>query len=406
MPLPMDHADRVTHAPIPAAGAVDHEVISLLGDLVRIESVNPSLSPSGSGEAAIAAFVAAWAGRHGLGVEWFGPPRRPSLLITSFGAEAPAGPVLVLCGHLDTVGLGNLPDPLVPRIDGDRLVGRGAYDMKSGLAAALLACRTAAELAAAGDVTGGVVVAAVADEEFASDGVQAVTGRLVELGAAGAIVLEPTELAIGVAHKGFVWTQIDIEGVAAHGSRPHLGVDAIMQLGPVLVALGELDRRLAERPHPLLGAGNVHTSLVSGGTEESTIPAHCTLVVERRTLPGESVADVEADLEAVLDACRAADPRLVATATTTLAREPMETPIDAAVADVLADAVILASGRDPQLAGMSYWADSGFLSAAGIPSVVFGPAGDGAHADHEWVSISSTVTCAEALGATVRAFCR
>ena len=115
---------------------------------------------------------------------------------------------------------------------------------------------------------------------------------------------------------------------------------------------------------------------------------------------------MEADVEAALTRCRAADPRLIATATTTLAREPMETPIDSPVANVLADAVTLATGREPQLVGMSYWADSGFLSAAGIPSVVFGPAGDGAHADHEWVSISSTVTCAEALGATVRAFCR
>ncbi|WP_205528660.1 M20/M25/M40 family metallo-hydrolase [Desertimonas flava] len=395
----------MTEAPVPA-GAIDYEVISLLSDLVRIESVNPSLAPSGSGEAAIAGFVADWAHRHGLATEWFGPPQRPSLLVTSFRGEPPDGAVLVLCGHLDTVGLGDQPDPLVPRIDGDRLVGRGAYDMKAGLAAALLACRTAAQLAAADEITGAVIVAAVADEEFASDGVQVVSERLVELGAAGAIVLEPTELAIGVAHKGFVWTRIDIDGVAAHGSRPHLGVDAVMQMGPVLVALGDLDRQLAERGHPLLGPGNLHASLVSGGTEESTIPAHCSLVVERRTLPGETVADVEADVEAVLDACRAADPRLVVTASTTLAREPMETPIDAPVANVLADAVTLASGREPQLAGMSYWADSGFLSAAGIPSVVFGPAGDGAHADHEWVSIASTVTCAEALSATVRAFCR
>lgn len=403
--IPGGDADGVTETPAPVE-AIDHEVVGLLSHLVGIESVNPSLSADGSGEAAIAAFVAGWAQRHGLGVEWFGPPQRPSLLVSSFRGDPPPGPVLVLCGHLDTVGLGDQPDPLVARIDGDRLVARGAYDMKAGLAAALLACRTAARLAAAGEIAGSVVVAAVADEEFASDGVQVVSERLVELGAAGAIVLEPTELAIGVAHKGFVWTRIDIEGVAAHGSRPHLGVDAVMQLGPVLVALGEIDRQLADRHHPLLGPGNLHASIVSGGTEESTIPAHCTLVVERRTLPGESVADVEADIEAALDVCRAADPRLVVTATTTLAREPMETPIDSPVADVLSDAVTLASGREPQLVGMSYWADSGFLSAAGIPSVIFGPAGDGAHADHEWVSISSTVACAEALGATVRAFCR
>jgi acetylornithine deacetylase/succinyl-diaminopimelate desuccinylase-like protein len=113
-----------------------------------------------------------------------------------------------------------------------------------------------------------------------------------------------------VAHKGFVWAEVEVSGRAAHGSRPHLGVDAIVKTGPLLTALGELDAALGERTHPLLGRGSVHASLI---------------------------------------------------------------------------------------AGASYWADSAFIAAAGIPTVLFGPAGEGAHAAEEWVSISSTDAVARTL---------
>src|SRR4051794_30332958 len=138
--------------------------------------------------------------------------------------------------------------------------------MKGGLAAALVACREAARMGLAGDV----VVAAVADEEHASIGVQeAVAG----VSADAAIVTEPTELELVVAHKGFVWTEIEVEGRAAHGSRPHLGVDAIAKAGPVLTAIGALDAALGDREHPLLGRGSVHASQIEGGLEMSSYPA-------------------------------------------------------------------------------------------------------------------------------------
>ena len=194
-------------------------------------------------------------------------------------------------------------EPLTPRIDGDRLYGRGGYDMKAGVAAALVAARDAAARGLAGDV----VVAAVADEEHASLGVQE---AVAAVSADAAIVTEPTELELLVAHKGFVWSELAVTGRAAHGSRPHLGVDAIVKMGPVLTALGELDDALAAREHPLLGRGSLHASVIEGGVELSSIPAACTVGVERRTLPGESAADVEAELEALLERCRAADAAL------------------------------------------------------------------------------------------------
>ena len=197
--------------------------------------------------------------------------------------------------------------------------------MKAGVAAALVAARDAAGRGLAGDV----VVAAVADEEHASLGVQE---AVAAVGADAAIVTEPTELELLVAHKGFVWSEIAVTGRAAHGSRPHLGVDAIVKMGPVLTALGELDDALAAREHPLLGRGSVHASVIEGGVELSSIPAACTLGVERRTLPGETADGVDAELGALLDRCRAADPALEVEQRTLLVREPFEVDPEAEIA--------------------------------------------------------------------------
>lgn len=373
------------------------DVVDLLTALVRIDSSNPSLAAGAPGEARAAAYVADWARAAGLSVEMVEEtPGRPNVIVR--GGRADGGRTLLLCGHLDTVALSGMADPLEPRIEGDRLYARGAYDMKAGLAAALVACRDAA----AAGVAGEVVVAAVADEEYASAGVQQLLPRL---SADAAVVTEPTELTIATAHKGFVWTEIEVTGVAAHGSRPHLGVDAITRTGPILVALEELNRSLAERPHPALGPATLHASLISGGTEESTIPDRCVLTIERRTLPGESVEVVEAELAALLAACRAADPDLVVSSSTTLAREPLETDAHHAVVSTLRQATEEVLDRPAAVTAMSYWADSAFLSGKGIPTVLFGPDGDGAHADVEWVGIDGTIACTRALTAAALLFC-
>jgi acetylornithine deacetylase len=261
--------------------------------------------------------------------------------------------------------------------------------MKAGLAAALVACTEARELRLAGDV----VVAAVADEEHQSHGIQEVLRTTT---ADAAIVTEPTELDVVVAHKGFVWSELAVTGRAAHGSRPHLGVDAIVKTGPILTALGELDAALGAREHPLLGRGSVHASAIEGGGELSSYPARCVLVVERRTLPGD---DAERELEELLDRCRAADPELVVERRTLLVREPFEVDPQAEIVELVREAA--GSG----IAGASYWADSGFIAAAGIPTVLFGPAGEGAHAVEEWVDIPSTEHVARTLVEAARRFC-
>jgi acetylornithine deacetylase len=381
------------------AAARPADAAGLTAELIGIDSANPALVPGGAGEHAIASYIAAWAAGSGLAADVLDePPGRPSVVVR--GGRGHGGGRLLLCGHLDTVGHEGMTRPLEPRADGGRLYGRGGYDMKAGLAAALVACRDAV----ASGIDGQVIVAAVADEEHASAGVQAV---LRQVSADAAIVTEPTELEVAVAHKGFVWTEIQVNGRTAHGSRPHLGIDAIRLAGAVLAELDDLDRSLTAPPaHPLLGHGSVHASLISGGTGQSTIPGQCTLTIERRTLPGESAADIEHEVASLLARCARRDSRFRASSRTVLARDPFEVrAADPLVAGLLA-AAGQADGRPRQPVGLSYWADSAFLAAAGIPTALFGPVGDGAHADAEWVDIASIGTCAQVLTDVAGQFCQ
>jgi acetylornithine deacetylase len=220
-----------------------------------------------------------------------------------------------------------------------------------------------------------------------------------------AIVTEPTELELVVAHRGFVWSEIEVTGRAAHGSRPHLGIDAIVKAGPVLTAIGALDAALGARTHPLLGRGSVHASVISGGEELSSYPARCVVGLERRTLPGDTQATIEAELERLLAGCRAADPALAAEARTLLVRDPFEVPAEAQIVGHVREAATGVLGAPPAVIGASYWADAAFIVAAGIPTVMFGPAGEGAHASEEWVSLSSTEAVAEVLVAAAERVC-
>ncbi|MGI8780842.1 MAG: M20/M25/M40 family metallo-hydrolase, partial [Solirubrobacteraceae bacterium] len=203
----------------------------------------------------------------------------------------------------------------------------------------------------------------------------------------------------------FVWAEIEVSGRAAHGSRPHLGVDAIVKTGPVLTALGELDAALGARIHALLGRGSVHASVIEGGVELSSYPARCVLGLERRTLPGETGADVETELASLLDRCRSTDPELMAEQRTLLVREPFEVARDADIVEIVLASAAAALPVPPTIGGASYWADAAFIAAAGIPTVMFGPGGEGAHAAEEWVSIPDTVAVARTLTTVASRLC-
>ena len=372
------------------------EVSKLACDLVAIESVNPDLVARGSGEAVIAAFVGSWLRDHDLVVESVEPvPGRPSVVGVLRGKGG--GRSLMLNAHMDTVGEGGMRDAFKPRVETGRIYGRGAYDMKGSLAAIMVAAAEARRL----DLAGDLIVTAVADEEVASLGTSAVLERFT---ADAGIVTEPTELRLCVAHKGFVWLELEARGVAAHGSRPDLGVDAIAAVGPILSLVAELDGALRSGPrHPLLGTGSIHASLIEGGQEMSTYPSRCLLQLERRTVPGEDGDSVLAELQQVVAAARRRDPRLEASVRVTLERNPSEVRPDSDVGRAVGTSVADALGTAPEVAGVPYWMDMALLNEAGIPTVAFGPSGQGEHADVEWVDCASLKLCVNAyLNAAVR----
>ena len=361
--------------------------IALLRDLVAIDSVNPSLVTSGAGEREIAAFIGDWLRRQGFDVhvDEIAPGR---LNVVGVAEGEPGGPTRMLCGHTDTVGVEGMTAPFAPEIRDGRLYGRGSQDMKSGVAAMMSAA--AAWVASDRRGAGRVIVAGVADEEYASLGAEAVAARWQ---ADEAVIPEPTDLRIGIAHKGFSCAEITVHGRAAHGSRPLDGRDAIMRMGRVLTRLEALDMRLqAGRSHPLLGAASLHAGTIRGGTELSVYPAECVLQVERRTLPGEETDVALKEVSGIATELAAADPEFTFSARLVLARPPYATPGGASVTDSLADAVRARMGVRP-LGGLSFWTDAAILGAAGTPTVLFGPRGAGLHSIEEYVEVDDVLAC-------------
>lgn len=375
-------------------------VTSILQELVRIDSVNPSICPGGAGETAIATFVAEQLAQMGLTVHVHdrvsGRPSVVGILKGSGGGRS-----LMLNAHIDTVGVDEMAEPFSGAIQNGRLFGRGSYDMKGGLAACLGAARALAD--AQVPVMGDVLIAAVADEEYASIGIQEVLEHhLVD----GAVVTEPTELDICLAHKGFIWLEVAVRGRAAHGSRFDLGLDANLRMGRFLNQLDALERALRARsPHPLVGPPSLHAATLRGGTGLSTYAAHCTLQIERRTVPGEHTAEVISEIEQVLEAIRRNDATFDAELSTLLVRDPFEVRSDAAIVQSLATASKQVLGVSPKFVGQNPWMDAAFLSTAGVETVVMGAAGHGAHAKEEWVDVQSVVTLAKSLALAAVSYC-
>jgi acetylornithine deacetylase len=374
-----------------------------LAGLVRIPSVNPHLATAyddalvdgargGNGEARIAAHIVAWLEAHGVR-SWLeeAAPGRPNVVAEVGDGECPT---LVLCAHTDTVSAAGMEiEPYEPRVEGDRLYGRGSYDMKAGVAAIMCAL---ASLAGSG-VRGRVLGAFVVDEEFASIGAQDFVRRHR---ADACILTEPSALDLVLAHKGFVWLEVVTRGVAAHGSRWDLGSSAIAAMAPVVSALDGLDRQvLRGRNHPLTGPASLHCGTISGGEGISTYAAECRLQVERRTIPGEGADAVIAELTSIIHAvCAEAEVR------TLLVREPLTCPADAPIARCVRDSATAVLGRTPADTGVAYWMDAAVFAGAGIPTVNIGGDGRGAHGAVESADLGSTAALARVLVAAAERF--
>jgi acetylornithine deacetylase len=297
----------------------------------------------------------------------------------------PAGRTpLVLNGHLDVVGVeGMTHPPFAPEERDGRLYGRGSADMKGGVAAM---CVAAARAAARGALASEVLVAAVCDEEFASIGTAALLAAGVE--AAGAVVTEPTRLAVVPVHKGFAGIEVTLTGRAAHGSRYDLGRDANRDAAALLMAVDRFEReQLAMRTHPRLGRASIHAGMVTGGTGWSTYAAQCVVRLERRTLPGEDTAQALAEIEALCAHVAAERPGMAATARVVFAQPPLALPEEAPLVGALQRAGV-AAGETLALDGLSCWTDAALFQGAGIPAVCFGPGDIGvAHAATEWLPV-------------------
>jgi acetylornithine deacetylase len=361
-------------------------VVGLLCDLVRIPSVNPTIAPSAShGEGEIAAFVVKWLEERGVRARLEeAAPGRPNA-VGEVGNGG--GPTLVLCAHLDTVGTAGMTiPPFEPRVENGRVYGRGAYDMKSGAAAVLSAVAALARQ----PPRGRILVALVADEEYASKGAEHFVDRHT---ADGCILTEGSEGKLILAHKGFVWADVVTKGRAAHGSRWDLGKSAIGIMGRILTALDDFDsRELRSRVHHLVGPASMHCALIEGGVGISTYAPECRVQIERRTLPGETPEGVIEELERIVRGV-AEDARVELR----FSRTPLLTDRNAAVARCVRESVSATVGTPPEETGVGYWMDAAVFAAAGIPSVNYGPAGAGAHEAIEWVDAESVVTCARVL---------
>ncbi len=375
--------------------------IALARAMVAIDSRNPSLVADGPGEGACARFLARVLREWGFRVELQEVVPGRQNVIARIGT--PGGRALVLNGHLDTVGVdGMVHPPWDPDVRDGRLYGRGSADMKGGVASMCAGAWRAAQDGIAGEA----IIAAVVDEEYESIGTRALVGR--GLVADAAIVTEPTRLAICPAHKGFVWADLEVRGIAAHGSRYDVGVDAIALAALVIADLEAYQSRvLTTRSHPLLGRPSLHTSFIRGGIGLSTYPDRCTVQFERRTTPGERPSDFIRELEESIARVRAMRPELEARVIPGFSQEPNDVPSDAPIVRIIQGA-LRAQHREPTIDGLACWTDAAIFSAAGIPAVCFGP-GDiaVAHAKEEFAPVHeieiATTTLAAVVGSWFRA---
>lgn len=373
--------------------------INFLRDLIAINSVNPSLVAGGPGEKEIADMVAAEMRDIGMDVVLTeAAPGRPNVVGVLNGKVS--GPSLMFCGHIDTVGVVGMEAPFDPIERDGRIYGRGSGDMKGGVAAMIAAAR--AITTSGGLKAGRLVVAAVVDEEYASIGAEAL---VKDWRTDAAVVTEPTDLVVAIGHKGFSWVEIETRGRAAHGSRPLEGRDAILRMGRVLSRLETHGRRLQSRPpHPILGTASLHASLINGGRELSTYPDRCTLQIERRTITGETTETALHEVEEILSKLREDDPEFEGAARLIFDRPPYETPSEHPLPDILESAV-KRTGHTTSRAGMTYWTDAAVLGRAGIPSVIFGPGGEGYHGVEEYVRVDEVLACRDTLAELARNFC-
>jgi acetylornithine deacetylase/succinyl-diaminopimelate desuccinylase-like protein len=363
----------------------------LLREIIALPSVNPAFLPDNhphAGEQCVADFLAVTAARAGLEVEFQKVlPNRANIIARLLPPNKTRQRIL-LAPHLDTVNVAH-ESQFSPGTKGGKIYGRGACDTKGSVAAMLTALCDLAKSKSRPRETE-IVFAGLIDEENAQAGSRALakSGLKADL----AIVGEPTRLQVVTAHKGSLWLEMETHGRAAHGATPQFGRNAVHEMARIVDWLqtdyaASLKRR---RRHPLLGLPTVNVGVICGGTQANIVPDHCTITVDRRTLPGETEASVRREIKKFLQSknlsAHMADKKLAPAL-------PLETDHKLPLVREFLRSV----GQTRPL-GVHFFCDAAVLSAGGIPSVVFGP-GDvaQAHTADEWISLAQLERAKEML---------
>lgn len=351
----------------------------LLRELIALPSVNPAFLPANdpnAGEKRVGEFLAAVAGRAGLDIEFRTvAPERANLLATY--RPKTAGRRILLAPHMDTVGA---PGPVfTPQLKANRLYGRGACDTKGSIAAMLSAL---AELVCGPNRPRHteIVFVGLVDEESLQAGSRTLAASKFK--AHLAIVGEPTRCKLVTAHKGAVWLKLETHGKAAHGARPELGRNAAYEMARICTLLeARYAAQLLRHKHPLLGHGTINLGAIHAGQQPNVVPAHCSALIDRRTLPGETDASVIRELNALFR-----DEGLSA-----VISKYQPAPCPALETDpghrLVKQFMTCAKQKVP--GAVDFFSDAAVLAQGGIPSVLFGP-GDiaQAHTPDEWIELS------------------
>ena len=376
--------------------------MQVLNELVSTNSVNPDVG-NGPGELALSDLLFDMLtdiGRLEVRRQRVADERSNVVAILR---GAGGGRSLMLNGHMDTVGVeGMIVEPFSPFVREGFLHGRGACDMKGGIAAMVGVAKSLADSTL--KLRGDLILSFVVDEEHMSLGIR----KLVEeYKADAAIVGEPTNVRIATAHKGFVWVEIAIRGRAAHGSVPEKGVDAIVYGAKVVTRLSDLQSKLGIRGHPLVGTPKIHASMIEGGSHWSIVPDRCLLRLERRTIPGETNALVMQEIQELLDAVKQENSNFNAEAHSVLERPALETAPTEPIVHELQQAIMEVTDIDPTIAGVPYWTDGAILSrSASIPTCLFGPGDINlAHSPDEYIDVEDVLRAAEVYSRVAQKFC-
>ena len=381
------------------------KIISILQDLIKINSVNPLLQHGSPGEREIAHFIGNYLENLGLEVHITEIEKDRWNCVAILRGDknhTSQGKNLILNGHTDIVPADAMEiDPYNPEIRENRIYGRGAADMKCGLATMIMVAEWLVN--SKSPLKGDLILAFVADEEYSSKGTEVFLRQGYR--GDGAIVLEPSLEQLIYTHKGYAWIKAILYGKAAHGSVPNEGINAISHAARLVEAVDEYSKELEKKIYPNLGPSLIHNSLISGGSDISTIPANCEIHFEQRTIPGQTIEDIKKDFAGIIDRLHKSDPEFNATFEVYFTRPPLVTLKDSPIVKSLEKAYQNYMGKKITYSGGAFWTDAALLSEAGIPSILFGSIGAGFHANIEYVEIESLITVTEIIIDTILDFC-